>query len=249
MTIAKALILSAVLIAGTWAPAWAQGQRIEERYATISVVGEGRAEASPDMATVRFGIVTRDDDPEVARSENAQAARRAMDEVRALIQDESDMRLENLRLQPAREYDPERRTYVDLGFEAVRDVVVEIYNLDDLPTLVTRIVQGGANRLHGVTYELENQDEVRNMALERALANAREKAELMSGALGVSVGRVLRISEQGGGMPIPLMRDAAMEGFAMAKADEPVPEAYAPGQIEVQAQVEVVFAISGGPQN
>ena len=223
-----------------------QIQRIEERYATITVVGEGIARVSPDKAVVRFGIVTRDEDPEEARRKNAEASRAAMNVVREIIEDDSEMRLENLRLEPAREYDPENRRWVDLGFEAVRDVVVDVRDLDQLPTLVARVVQSGANRLHSVTYELEDQDEVRNMALERALNNAREKATLMASVLGNSIGRVLRISEQGAGMPIPIMRDAMMESYAMAKAAEPEPEAYAPGEIEVRSNVEVVFALASG---
>jgi uncharacterized protein YggE len=223
----------------------AHAQRVEERYSTISVVGEGIASAPPDQATVRFGVVTRDDDPEVARSENAEAARRAMDAVRELIANDDAMRLENLSLQPAREFDPESRRYIELGFEAERYVVVEVSDLDVLPTLIARIVEEGANRLHQVSYELENQDAVRNTALERAMENATEKAETMAAVAGVGLGRVLRIAEQGTSMPIPLMRDMAVAEFAMAKAADPVPEAYAPGLIEVRTTVEVMFALRG----
>src|SRR5690606_4407871 len=110
-------------------------------------------------------------------------------------------------------------------------------------TIVARVVQEGANRLNNVSYELENRDVVRNLAMERALQNAQEKARLMASTLGHSAGRVLRISEQGMSMPFPILRDAAAaEGFAMAKA-EPEPEAYAPGEIEVRATVEVTFAL------
>lgn len=224
----------------------ANAQRIEERYSTITVVGEATASAAPDKATVRFGVVTRDDDPEEARRLNAEAAREAMNAVREIIQDDARIRLESLRLQPAREWEPEERRYVDLGFEAVRDVVVDVRNLDQLPTVVARVVQAGANRLHGVTYELQDQDEVRNLALERALENATEKATLMTAALGTDLGRVLRITEHGSTMPVPLMRGAMMESYAVAKDAAPEPEAYAPGEIEVRATVEVVFAIRSG---
>lgn len=220
-------------------------QVVQERYSTIRVIGEATASAAPDKATLRFGIVTLHEDPEEARRLNAEASRRAMNVVRTLIDDERRLRLESLRLQPAREYDPEGRRYVDLGFEAVRDVVVDVRDLEVLPTLVARIVQEGANRLHGVSYELQDQDEVQHVALERAIDNARAKAEIMASALGVVVGRVLTVAEQDGGRPIPLMRDTMME-YAAARAAEPEPEAYAPGDIEVRKTVEVVFAIRRG---
>ena len=49
---------------------------------TISVSGEGIVRAEPDQATVRFGIVSRAEDPEEARRLNAAAAREAMNAVR-----------------------------------------------------------------------------------------------------------------------------------------------------------------------
>ena len=234
-------VLAAVLLL-LLSPVEVDAQEIEERYGTVTVVGEGIARTAPDKAVVRFGIVTRDENPEEARRLNAAAAREAMNAVRELVGDERRIRLESLRLQPAREYDPDQRRYIELGFEAVRDVVVEVLDLEQLPAVVARVVQEGANRLNNVTYELENRDEIRNLALERALENAVAKADVMASTLGNSIGRVLRVSEQGTSMPFPVMRDAAVESFAMAKAD-PEPEAYAPGEIEVRATVEVMFAL------
>lgn len=237
-------IATVLFVAALWGGVFSKvnAQLVQERYGTIRVVGEATASAAPDKATIRFGIVTLNQDPEEARRLNAEASRRAMNAVRQLIEDERHLRLEGLRLQPAREYDPERRQYVDLGFEAIRDVVVDVQDLDVLPTLVARIVQEGANRLHGVTYELRDQDEVQHLALGRAIDNAYAKAEVMARALDVVVGRVLNVSEQDGGRPIPIMRDTMME-YAAARAAEPEPEAYAPGEIEVRKTVEVVFAI------
>ena len=240
------LILSGILTT-LLIPADAAGQRVERRYGTVTVLGEATADAVPDQATIRFGIVTRAEDPEEARRLNAEAARRAMNEVRALVPDERKIRLESLRLQPAREYDPDTRRYIDLGFEAIRDVVVEVEDLDELPTIVARIVQQGANRLHSVTYELENQDMVLNLALERALLNAREKASLMANTLGAGLGRVLQIEEQPGSTPGPVVRQAMMETMAASKVADPEPEAYAAGELEVRAVVEVVFALRNDP--
>lgn len=208
----------------------------------VSVSGEGLVRAEPDQATVRFGVVTRADDPETARQRNAEAARNAMNVVRDLGIDERKMRLETLRLDVAREYDPETRRHKEVGFEAIRQVVVEVGNLDDLPTLVARIVQQGANRLDGVAYELKNRDEARDEALRKAVLDAREKAQLMASTLGETLGHVHSISEQSYNFPRPMLQleSAAM---AMSKDAMPEPEAYAAGEIEVQVNVQVVFVL------
>ncbi len=207
---------------------------------TISVSGEGTVRVEPDQATVRFGVVTQDDDPEVAREENAAAASQAMNAIRDLGIADRKMRMETLRLQPRREYNRQTRSYEERGFEAVRQVVVEVDNLEQLPTLVTRIVQRGANRLDGINYDVADRDDVRNEALQAAATQARAKAQLLAETLGAQVGPPRQISEQDFSFPRPQFR--IEQAAAMAKADAaPEPDAYAAGEIEVTANVSVVF--------
>ncbi len=242
------LLLVCLGMFALWRPALAQ-QEFTERQAqgTISVIGEATASAPPDMAVVRFSVVARDQDPEKARSANAEAAKAAMDEVRELIEDERRMRLESLRLHPRHEYDPQTRRSREQGYEAIREIVVEVEDLAKVPELVARIVQKGANRLNSVRYELRNQENVRNDALVQAVLNARQKAALMAEIVGASLGRVTRIAEQGTGPPTPFMRHERMDTMAVSKAAAPEPDAYSAGHIEVRVQVDATFALNTSP--
>ena len=223
-------------------PVQAQDMRTNDDKRTVSVSGEGVVRAEPDQATVRFGMVTRAEDPEEARRLNAAAARDAMNAVRALGIEERKMRLETLRLQPAREYDPQTRRYNDVGFEATRQVVVEVEDLEALPSLITQVVQQGANRLDGISYALKNRSAARNEALQKAMGDAQEKAQLMAGTLGEEVGNVLTINEQSFSFPQPVIRMAQAD-MAVSKGAEAEPDAYAAGEIEVRAIVQVVFLL------
>ncbi len=208
---------------------------------TVSVTGEGVLKVEPDMAVVRFGIVTVAEDPEDARRENAAQARKAMDAARAHVEDERHLRLEGLYLAPARRYNPDTRRNEEVGYEASRQVMVEVHDLEKLPALIAAVVREGANRLNGISYDLSQKQAARNTALRRALENAREKAALMADALDVSLGTVLQIQEMGIQVPRPILQ---MRETGVAKADAaPVPEAYAAGEMAVQASVHVVFAL------
>lgn len=231
-------MLAALLIL----PAQAQDMTTKDDKRTVTVSGEGIAHVEPDQATVRFGVVTRAEDPEEARRLNAAAASEAMNAVRALGIEERKMRLETLSLQPAREYDAETRRWIALGFEATRQVVVEVDDLEQLPTLVAEVVQKGANRLDGVAYGLQDRTEARNEALTKALNDARGKAQRMAATLGEELDQVLTISEQSFNFPRPMVRGAQLE-MAMAKDAAPEPDAYAAGEIEVHAVVQIVFAL------
>lgn len=213
---------------------------------TINVSGEGTVRVAPDMATVRFGIVTEADDPEVARKQNAEAASAAMNAVRDLGIPKERIQLETLQLQPKREYDPETRQYKEKGFEAVRQVSVEVHDLEQLPTLVARVVQQGANRLQGIEYDLQDRTDARNDALRAAAMNAREKAQLLAETVGVQLGAVRSISEQSLDFPRPVFRATLDMAKAEASQAAPEPDAYSAGEIEVKANVQVVFDLVTG---
>ncbi|MFP4227299.1 MAG: SIMPL domain-containing protein [Salinivenus sp.] len=232
------LLPSLLLLA---APLQAQDQEAPQR--TVRVSGEGTVSASPDQATVRFGIVTRDDEPEVARSQNAEASKSVLNTVRELGVPEDDIRMQTLRLAPRREYNRKTKTQEEKGYEANRQVVVELDSLDLLPQLVAQVVERGANRLEGVDYDLSDRAAARNDALRQAAQNAREKAQLLAETLDARLGDVQEINEQNFSFDRPTPR-VQMEFARAAQADsEGEPDAFAAGQIEVSADVQVVYEL------
>lgn len=236
-TVLKTILLSTILLTGIAVVQSVDAQSLPN----VTVQGEGTVSVEPDQAVVRFGIVTQDEDPERARARNASASAAAMNKVRSLGVDESDLRLETLRLQPRQEYNRDTRNYVQVGFEAVREVRVTVKDLDMLPTLIAEIIQGGANRLNGVAYELADREAVKQEALREAALNARAKATLLVETLGAKLGAVQAIAENGINIPRPSYQ---LESMAMARTADaviPEPEAYASGQIEVVAMVTVSF--------
>lgn len=231
------LLLTLVLLLAGVSSAQAQ----EDLPRTVRVTGEGIVSSSPDQATVRFGIVSQAQEAEAARAQNATAAKTAMNAVRELGVPEANLRMQTLRLEPRREYNRETKSYEEKGYEATRQVVVELDSLELLPRLVAQVVQRGANRLEDVSYGLSDRTAARNEALREAAQAARDKARLLVETLDAQLGAVRQIHEQNFSFAQPTPR-VQMEFAQAAAADaQPEPDAYAAGEIEVSAQVEVVF--------
>jgi len=208
---------------------------------TVSVSGEGTVTVPPDQARVRFGVVTRAETAREARSQNATAAQTAMNAVRALDVPEEKMRMESLRLQPQYEYNDEEDRRELVGYRATRQVVVELDRLEVLPQLVADVVEGGANQLDGIDYQLRDRSQVRNDALRKAAQAAAEKARLLAETLGEDLGAAHTISEQNVDRVRPQPRMAQTEMAKASDAAQAEPEAYAAGEIEVSARVQVIF--------
>ena len=80
--------LSILLCSFAVGPAAAQ----DDDRSTVTVEGKGSVTAQPDRAVVRFGVTTRAETARQARSENATAAKSAMNAVRTLDVPEEKMR-------------------------------------------------------------------------------------------------------------------------------------------------------------
>jgi uncharacterized protein len=170
-----------------------------------------------------------------------------MNQVRALGIDERLIKMEQLRIQPRRRYDQRDRTWVEEGFEAVRDISVKVEDLEQLPTLISQIVQNGANRLSGVTYDISDREGAKREALRLGALNARAKARLLAETLGASLGQVVQINEGNVSVPRPTYRMDEMVVSARSLDAAPEPAAYASGEIKVQATVTVVFELDSEP--
>jgi len=234
LTIAGLVILGSVLAV---APAAAQ----DDDRSTVSVNGKGTVTAPPDQALVRFGVATRAETAGEARTQNARAAKTAMNAVRGLDVPEEKMRMERLRLQPRYEYNDEANRRELAGYEATRQVIVELGRLEVLPQLVADVVEGGANKLDGIDYQLSDRSQLRNDALRKAAQAASEKAHLLAETLGEQLGGARTIAEQRVERVQPQPRLARTEMAKAGDAAQAEPDAYAAGEIEVSAQVQVTF--------
>jgi uncharacterized protein YggE len=116
-------------------------------------------------------------------------------------------------------------------------VAVTVDDLRQVPEIVATAVAEGANRLDGLVYTLRDADRFEDEALQDAFRRAREKAERIAAAAGMSVGRVVQVHEQGTAPPVP------MPERMMAVDMQSSPGAYSAGTTEVRAAVVVTFAL------
>jgi uncharacterized protein YggE len=206
--------------------------------ATISVMGEGRVEAAPDMATVALGVQTDADTAAAAMAENSTKLAAVIEGLKAAGIEPRDIQTSGLSLGPRYDYGKQDGTPPTVvGYTASNMVTVRVRALDTVGTVLDGVVSGGANTLNGLSFGLADDRPLMDEARTEAVADAAAKATLYAKAAGVTLGRVMTIAEAGGYAP---PRPLAMEaGFAKA-ADVPV----APGELAVTASVSVVYEIA-----
>lgn len=207
--------------------------------ATISVTGEGRVEAVPDMATISLGVTSEAATANAAMAANSDGVRAVIERLKAAGIEDRDIQTSGLSLGPRYDYGRSDGTPpVIVGYTASNMVTVRVRALDTLGPVLDGAVSDGANTLNGLSFGIAENDEALDAARRRAVAEARRKAELYADAAGVALGPLLSISESGGYAP-PMPMAMAEASFAKG-ADVPV----APGEVSLAASVTVVYEIS-----
>jgi len=228
------LSLAALLIAALpAAPALAQS----DFPPAISVTGEASISVPPDLASVDAGVAS---DAKTAR-EASDANNTAMAKVLAALKsaniDAKDIQTSRLSLQP--QYAPNRTGPSAItGYRASNRVTVKIRDVTKVAGVIDTLVGAGANDIGNISFEVSQASKLLDDAREKAVADARRKAEIYAKAAGVTLGAPLSITE--GGVPAPVFR--AKMAVPMAAAPTPI----AQGEETLSVSVSVTWAIKQG---
>jgi len=207
----------------------------------ITVSGMGEIKTRPDMAIVTTGVTSEAPTAQEALSKNNAAMTAVINALKNAGIAEDDIQTSNFSVSPVYPpYQPGQTTPPRIsGYQVSNQVTARIKQLAKLGTTLDTLVRAGSNQISGVSFDIDEPKPFLNDARKKAVADARAKAELYAGAAGVTVGRVVQISESGGIIhppPMPIARYKAMEA-----ADASVP--VAAGQQTVTSTVSITYEI------
>lgn len=125
------------------------------------------------------------------------------------------------------------------GLYRVNNTVdVTIHDMSKIGPVLDAAVAAGANNVWGINFALDNTDALGAQAREKAVADARSRAEALAKLQGLSLGPVVSVSEVVGarsGPPRPMPMT-----FAASMADS-VP--VSSGELSYSSEIEVVYAL------
>ena len=204
--------------------------------AVISVSGYGKADVSPDMATVNIGIVTTGKTAQLAQAENAKIASDVTAALGQLGIFSKDIQT-HYTMSPVYEKGDYRKA---VGYRANNTVTVTVNDVAKAGQVIDAALKSGATDVNGLSFGLKDAKSVRNTALQMAVQDARSKADAIAAALGVKIVGIQNVKEDGGNFAryeVANARLAKLDGAAMA--DTPV----SAGNVEVNADVHIDFQI------
>ena len=202
------LLMAAALAAAGTAPASAQavssGPVVSMGNAVLTISADGRSIRAPDLAVFNAGVTTQAKTAAAALSENAERMNAVIAALKASGIADRDIQTSNLSVNPvygqprADEHGNISGEPVIMGYQATNQVEVRQRKIGNYGKTIDTLVSAGANQVSGPSFQLDNPDVASDEARIDAMKKARARAELYAKAAGLSVRRILTLSDRGG---------------------------------------------------
>lgn len=180
---------------------------------TISIMGEGKVTAIPDIALVSLGLTTEKKSVSDAQSENSKTINSLIDKLKALGIAKEDITTTNYSIYPA--YDWTNGKQILRGYTVSQDVQVKIRQTDKVDDVLKAAGDLNLNQIGGLTFTIDNPENYKQQARIKALENAKDKADALAKVMGVKLGKVISFSESGGNVLAPYPMYAKSESLGI----------------------------------
>ena len=233
-----AVLLFASVIAISQGVAQAQEPVDRMTRPAVRASAEAVVIANPDQAQLDIGVVTQAATAKAAADENARKLDILMAALRKLLGPNAEIKTISYTLTPNYTYPREGGQPKISGYSASNILQVKTSDLKQVGDIIDTAYRSGANNIHGLQFNLKNDEAVRVQALREAAAKAKAKTEAIASALGLKIIRVLFAEESG-----PTVRPvyAVMEMAQSKAADVQTP--VEPGTIEVRVIVTLTVEV------
>jgi uncharacterized protein YggE len=206
----------------------------------ISVNGEGKVEAVPDLATINLGIEAQADTVSEARTQAADAMDRVMAALKAGGIEEKDIQTSQFSIYPVRQWNPETGEETLAGYRVTNMVTVKIRELDKAGQIIDSVAEAGGDitQVQGISFSVEDPKPYQAQAREEAFEDAKAKAEQMASIAGVTLGKPIFVTESGYYYPVSV----PMASYAKDEAAGTI-TSISPGEQEISVNVQITYEI------
>lgn len=240
-----ALALAATLPGVAMAHDVTQGPAIAAGNTLLTVSADGRSTRTPDLAQFSAGVTTQGKTAGDALAANSADMNKVIAALKKAGIADKDIQTSNLSINPVYgqpTFGPNGQVIQEariIGYQASNQVNIRQRDLKSFGKVLDALVAAGANQVNGPNFMIENADAALDEARVAAMKKARARADLYAKAAGLRVARIVSISEGGGYVPpMPVM-------YAKAEmAADAAPTPVAPGQVESQVSVAVLFELA-----
>lgn len=223
---------------------------------TITLSGHGEIKASPDIASFYFSITKEAKTVKEAQDMVAEIEGKVLASLKDNKIEDKDIKTENASFYPKYEYKydsasltpctqygcpPRTGKSVITGYEATESITVKVRDLDSVGKVMQDLGAVGVSNLNGPNFSIDDEDGLKAEARKKAIDDAKEKAKVLAGDLGVRLGKVVNFNESGNYYPVYAKGAMAMDSMMTESA--PAPATLPQGENTISSDVTITYEI------
>lgn len=170
---------------------------------TINVSETGIVYAVPDVALVTFSSITQESTIDKALQKNSDKTNGIIDFLKRQGIQETDMKIVDFNIYPQYEWQTkgvDLTVYpmgkrVIVAYQAVASVEVKMRDTDLIGRNIQGSVEAGASQVSGLKFVIDKEEDLKKVAREQAINNAKAKAQEIAGKMGVRLGAPVSFTE------------------------------------------------------
>lgn len=202
---------------------------------TITVFGEGRVTAQPNIAFTDIGLITEHASIGAAQKENTEKMNALIAAVKGKGIADVDIQTTLYQISPKYVY-KDGRSFIE-GYTVAQRVRVKIRDLAKISGILASVGEHKANEVSGVQFTVDDPANLRSVARKKAVAAAQKTAAELGAALGVRVVRLVSFSEN---FPIESGRPVRAMALDVGGVEEPQIET---GSLDIVSEVTMQFEV------
>ena len=245
------LVVTVVGVAGCGRICYPEGSSIEllpnagivvsQQNTGIWVTGEGKVSAVPDVANLSLGVEAQADTVADAQRQAAEAMTAVMEELDKSGVAEKDIKTQYFSIYPVSRWDRDTEEEILIGYRVTNTVTAKIKKVDEAGIIIDAVTKAGGDyiRINGISFTIDDPTVYYDEAREKAMADAKAKAEQLADLADVNLGKLIYVNESGGYIPVTREYIALEKAVPAPALDTPI----SPGETEISLTVQVVFSI------
>lgn len=223
-----------------WGPSINFSTTSQSKGEPLTVTGEGKVYITPDLATITIGIEESGNSLKIVQDNVSRKTNTLTATIKKLGVKDEDIKTTSYNLYPT--YNYESTPYRVDGYRVSTSYSVKIRDFDKINDIIVASTEAGANMESNIIFDVneETKKEKLNEARKLATDNAKEKAEGLAKAAGITLGKIVNISEMQG-LDVPRYYATGVALDVMSKeASQPSIEA---GQTEIVVNVSLSYEV------
>jgi len=179
-----------------------QHTKITTSQNRLTVTGEGKVYAKPDVAILELSVVSQNKDVKLVQTENDSKMQEVVNFLKESGIEGKDIKTTQYNLQPQYDYSWCRSTELPIycppklvDYILTQTLEVKIRDFEKIGDIVGALTSVGVNQISSINFTIENVDEIMSQARKEAIEKAQAKALSISWAAGVKLGKIIEISE------------------------------------------------------